>query len=271
MTRVQIEIALGVFLVLLTSTLLVIYGFNEERRMQEFILSQEAQAIEVGAGLFDNNCKECHGIQGQGVPGLAPALNDRHFFTNRLAEVGWSGTLEDYVVATVSSGRLTSTRPDQYVGSGRPAMPAWAEAYGGPLRDDQIRLIARFVLNWEATALGQVELVEIIQPGVESADPVVRGQIIYTQMGCGGCHQLGSISAGVVGPTLNSIGTLAETRVAGQSAEEYLLESILDPNAYIVPDCPSGPCVEGVMPQDWDTKLSEEQLNDLVAFLLAQE
>lgn len=271
MTRVQVEITLGVLLVLLTSVLLIIYGFNEEKRMEEFILSQEAQAIEVGAGLFENNCKDCHGIQGQGVPGLAPALNDQSFFTNRMAEVGWSGTLEDYIVATISSGRLTSTRPDQYVGGGRPAMPAWAESYGGPLRDDQIRLIARFILNWEATALGQVELVQVVEPGAESADPVVRGQLIYTQNGCGGCHALGSISAGVVGPGLSNIGSVAGTREEGKTAEEYLRESILTPNAFVVPDCPAGPCPENVMPQDWDTKLSEEQLNDLIAFLLAQE
>jgi hypothetical protein len=31
-------------------------------------------------------------------------------------------------------------------------MPAWSEHYGGPLRDDQIQVIAAFIMNWEATA-----------------------------------------------------------------------------------------------------------------------
>jgi cytochrome c551/c552 len=94
---------------------------------------------------------------------------------------------------------------------------------------------------------------------------------LYTQNGCGGCHTLGTISAGIVGPALTNIGTQAASREAGKSAEEYLKESILNPNAFISSQCPSGPCPESVMPSDWGAKLSEEQINDLVAFLLAQK
>jgi len=271
MSRVQLEIGLGVILVLLTSTLIIKYGFDEEARMKTFALEQEAQSIEVGAALFENNCSTCHGKQGEGIPGLCPPLNDRNFFTNRLAEVGWTGTIEDYVVATVSSGRLTSTRPDQYVGGGKPAMPAWSEEYGGPLRTDQIRDIAKFVKNWEATALQQVELVVVIPPGETSNDPVVRGQQVYLTVGCTGCHTLGTLSSGVVGPALTHIGTEAGSMKPGMSAEDYIRESIVNPNAFLAPTCPSGPCPANVMPQDWGDKLSEEQLNDLVAFLLAQE
>jgi mono/diheme cytochrome c family protein len=251
-------------LVLLTSTLLIIYGFNEEQRMQEFASAQEAQAIETGAMLYENNCSSCHGKQGEGIAGLCPPLNDRYFFTDRLGDVGWSGALEDYIIATVASGRLASTRPDQYVGGGRPAMPAWSETYGGPLREDQIRSIARFVLNWEATALEQVELIEVAVPDLD--DPVARGQRVYTENGCGGCHTLGALSAGVVGPPLTNIATTAATRIEGISAEEYLRQSILNPNAFVVEGYP-----EGVMVQNLGDVLKEEQLNDLVAFLLAQE
>lgn len=271
MSRVQIEISLGVLLVLITSSLIIVYGLNEQDRMQKFALSQDAQSIEVGAGLFENNCSTCHGKKGEGIPGLCPPLNDRNFFTNRLAEVGWTGTLEDYIVATVSSGRLTSTRPDQYVGGGKPAMPAWSETYGGPLRADQIRDIAKFVKNWEATALEQVDLIEVTPPGETSSDPVVRGQQVYVTSGCSGCHTLGTLSAGVVGPALTNIGSEAGNMKPGMSAEEYIRESILNPNAFIVPTCPSGPCPSNVMPQNWGDVLSEEQLNDLVAFLLAQK
>jgi mono/diheme cytochrome c family protein len=264
MSRVQIEITLGVLLVLITSTLLVVYGLNEEKRMEEFTLSQQAQAIEVGAALYENNCSTCHGKQGEGIAGLCPPLNDRSLFTDRLDQVGWSGTLEDYIIATVSSGRLTSTRPDQFVGGGTPAMPAWSEAYGGPLRADQISYIAAYVMNWQATALEQVELVEVVVP--DSDDPVVRGQQVYTANGCGGCHTLGALSTGVVGPPLTNIATVAESRIEGTSAEEYIRNSIVNTNAYIVEGY-----LENVMPQTFGDTLSEEQLSDLVAFLLAQE
>src|SRR5512143_1284496 len=144
MNRVQIEITLGLLFVLASSTLLMFYASKEDDRMKEFTKAQEAQSIEVGAALFENNCSPCHGKKGEGTPGLAPALNDGFFFTDRLKEVGWTGTLEDYIIATASSGRLVSTRPE-YVGGGKPAMPAWSDRYGGPLRDDQIRSVARFI------------------------------------------------------------------------------------------------------------------------------
>lgn len=260
MSRLQVEISLGVLLILITSIVLIFYGLNEEERMARYEVGHEALAIEVGAGLFETNCSGCHGLKGEGVPGLCPPLNDRHFFTERLAEVGWSGGLEDYIVATVASGRLQSTRPEQYVGGGIPAMPSWSESFGGPLRDDQIRDIARFIMNWESTALGQVELEEIPTPDID--DPVARGQGVYNRSGCGGCHVIENLSAGIVGPPLSEIGSVAETRLEGMIAEEYIRESILNPNAYVVegynPD---------IMPKNFGEVLGNGELDDLVAFL----
>jgi mono/diheme cytochrome c family protein len=151
-TRVQIEITLGIILIAATATILIIIGLNEENRMQRFAMAQSAQSIEVGAELYEINCSTCHGLRGEGIPGLCPPLNDEYFFNERLADIGWSGTQTDFIISTISSGRVVSTRPDQYFGGGRPAMPAWSEHYGGPLRDDQIQVIAAFIMNWEATA-----------------------------------------------------------------------------------------------------------------------
>jgi mono/diheme cytochrome c family protein len=267
MTRVQLEIFLGTLFVALTAVVFVIYGLNEEGRMARFAQEQQAQAIEVGASLFEANCSGCHGLNGEGILGLCPPLNDPEFFTDRLAQVGWSGTLEDYIVATVSSGRLTSTRPDQYAGQGKPAMPAWHEDYGGPLRSDQIRSIAAFVMNWERTALGEVVLEGLPTPppsSEEQADPLARGKQVFLDSGCGGCHTIEGLSAGTVGPNLTQIGTVAETRVPGTSADDYLHTSIVDPSAHVVEGFP-----DNVMPKTFESLLSEEQLSDLVAFLLS--
>jgi mono/diheme cytochrome c family protein len=264
MSRIQIQIFFGIILILATSFILIVYAVQEEERMEAFVASESAQAIEVGASLYETNCSGCHGLKGEGVPGLCPPLNDRSFFTDRIKEVGWSGTLEDYIVSTVAGGRLVSTRPEQYVGGGRPAMPAWSERYGGPLREDQIRDIARFILNWESTALGQVQLAEVVSP--VSDDPVVRGELVYRNNGCGGCHQLGNISAGVVGPTLNQIGARAAERIEGYSAEDYIRESIVNPNAYVVEQYQPN-----IMPQNFGDIILESDLNDLLAFLLAQQ
>ena len=269
MNRVQFEIMAGTILVLATTAILIIVGLYEQQRMKAFEKAQQARAIEVGASLYANNCSGCHGIKGEGIPGLCPPLNDRHFFTNRLQEVGWSGSLEDYIVATVASGRLTSTRPDKYAGQGVPAMPAWSDEFGGPLRNDQIRYIAAFILNWERTALEQVVLQELPTPTPkpeELADPVARGKRVYLERGCGGCHTIEGLSAGVVGPNLTKIGEVAATRKEGFSAEQYIRESILNPNAFVVEGFP-----QNVMPQNFADLLTAEELNDLVAFLLAQK
>lgn len=95
----------------------------------------------------------------------------------------------------------------------------------------------------------------------------VAGEQVYNSVATPACNTCHSLEAGqaLVGPSLNGIGALAATRVGGMSAEEYLHESIIDPNTYVVEGFGSG-----IMPDTYETQLSEEQLNDLVAFLLTQ-
>jgi sulfur-oxidizing protein SoxX len=87
--------------------------------------------------------------------------------------------------------------------------------------------------------------------------------LIGTQPGCMTCH---SLEPGVtlVGPSLASIGAEAGSMVSGQSAEEYLRQSILAPGEYVVEGF-----ADGIMPANYGDELSEQQLNDLVAFLLS--
>jgi hypothetical protein len=49
------------------------------------------------------------------------------------------------------------------------------------------------------------------------------------------------------------------------SAEEYIRQSILDPSAHLVEG------YQDLMPKAYSQTLNPEQLNDLVAFLLAQK
>ena len=102
MSRINVEIFIGIIMVLLASGMLLVYGMNEQARMEEYKIAQAASAIESGAAIFDNNCKGCHGVQGEGIPGLCPPLNDRYFFTNRMKDVGWNVTQEDYIISTVA-------------------------------------------------------------------------------------------------------------------------------------------------------------------------
>jgi len=264
-TRVQIEITLGALFVVLSAGLLLWLGFQEPVQLVSQADIQRAEAIEVGATLFETNCSRCHGDQGQGL--IGPPLNDPHFFSGRLDEVGWGGTLGDYIVSTVSVGRLTSTRPEQWPGEGRPAMPTWSQDYGGPLRPDQIRDIAEFILNWKTVALDGVAVTVDKPPAPMSADPVARGRAVFKSAGCVACHTLPDAgSVGVVGPELTHIANHAATRIDCYSAQDYIHESILTPNAYVVEGFQ-----ENLMPQTFGDTLSEGELNDLITYLLAQE
>ena len=96
-------------------------------------------------------------------------------------------------------------------------------------------------------------------------------ETIILDAGCSACHTIGGLGEGrKVGPDLSNIGAVAGNRIAGLSAEAYLRQSILDPHAFIAPECSGGPCLPNVMPGDYASRLTPAQVDALVAFLLAQ-
>jgi cytochrome c553 len=278
MKRIQLEIFLGILIILATSILIIFYGVTEPQRMQKNEEAAQAREIELGAALFEAQCSRCHGTQGLGIPGLCPPLNDRYFFDQRLKDVGWSGTLEDYIVATASSGRLVSTRPQTYPGQGTPAMPSFSDQYGGPLRPGQIRSIAAFILNWQDTA--QLVPVPSIPSGPTVGTDITKtlpagdaknGETLATTLGCTACHV--ASATGPYWPAKDGtpgVGTRAADRLKdpaykgkATSPEQYLFESVVNPNAYVVNGFASG-----VMPQNYANQLTDQNLADIIAYLL---
>lgn len=84
---------------------------------------------------------------------------------------------------------------------------------------------------------------------------------------CKACHSLlpGQI---LVGPSLAGIGTLGATREPGKSAEDYIRESIQNPNAYLVSDNPTYLANgKSAMPAGLGNSLSDQDLADLIAYL----
>ena len=99
-------------------------------------------------------------------------------------------------------------------------------------------------------------------PEPVATDPIARGRQVYRTLGCASCHEA-SISNlfRPVGPPLDRVGSLAENRVGGTSAEDYLRQSITDPGSYLVPGYPDS------MPRGLSGGLSGEDLAALVAYL----
>lgn len=266
MTRAQANLLAGALASLALVVLLLVAGEAQESRMAQHERVQRAMGIEAGAALYAEHCRSCHGVNGEGVGQLGPALNNAIFFRDRLHEVGWPGTLAEYVQNSIAQGRITATRP-LYAGSGGSvAMTAWSQAYGGPLRSDEIRNLATFVLNWEATALGRFKPAELVIPTPQqgsSAARQARGAELFGRAGCADCHAAPGQGDATTGPSLAGIATIAKTRVPGYSAEEYLRESFLIPNAFVVDGYPPNSGCGGV--------LTFEQLDDLVSYLLTLE
>lgn len=97
-------------------------------------------------------------------------------------------------------------------------------------------------------------------------DPV-SGAALFKQTslgngpGCATCHSL-EPDVRLIGPSHAGIAGRAGDRISGLSAEEYIRQSISEPDAFVVEE------FDGMMYQNYQEELTEEQINDLVAFLL---
>jgi mono/diheme cytochrome c family protein len=79
---------------------------------------------------------------------------------------------------------------------------------------------------------------------------------------CGTCHSLRP-GLDLLGPSLARIGHNAGSQVPGQSAGDYLRESILEPDAHIAFGFSAS-----VMAASYEAQLSQQEVEDLVAYLL---
>jgi cytochrome c oxidase subunit 2 len=96
------------------------------------------------------------------------------------------------------------------------------------------------------------------QSGAGTTDP---GAAAFVSGGCGGCHAFKPAgSNGQAGPSLDNL--VADAKKAGKPLADYVRQSIVDPNAYLVPSFQSG-----VMPTDFATRLTAQQIDALVKYL----
>ena len=117
------------------------------------------------------------------------------------------------------------------------------------------------------------------RPGCDpSKGPVDYGECLFLNvpdsvgsqsLWCYQCHLIEGISIGGIGPELAHIGADAGTRMPGMSAEEYIRESIVDPELFVAEGVLRA--TKGLMTSDITEGLTEEEVDALVAFLLTQE
>ncbi|MCY3834533.1 MAG: cytochrome c [Chloroflexi bacterium] len=212
----------------------------------------------------------------------------------RLSQVGWAGDLHGYVVTTLIHGRPGSAN----VYPNSTGMAAWSQTAGGPLRQDQIEDLAAYILNWDKGANWKPEdFIAVAQYGKPLADgslpsepppppagdnvlgilarweadeivgSAVSGEMLYDQeFGCTDCHRDGASAPDTIGTFARVTSErLTLPQFAGYSFEQYIVESVTRPGDYVVDGYSSG-----LMPTNFGLRMTDQQLADIVAYLLTQ-
>ncbi len=92
-------------------------------------------------------------------------------------------------------------------------------------------------------------------------DPVAAAGEIVFQKNCGSCHATAPDTV-IVGPSLAGVATRAETRIPGQDARSYILNSIMRPDDFLVEG------FENLMPNNFGRKLTGEEIDAVIAYLM---
>ncbi len=120
--------------------------------------------------------------------------------------------------------------------------------------------------NPNAEPPGWPRRVEELPPGNASAG----SELFHGRLACTSCHGDPEESQGPrIGPALGDFARVGATRVAGMSAAQYAYESLLDPGAFIAPECAGqAPCARpSTMPLYGET-LSPQEMADLISYLV---
>jgi mono/diheme cytochrome c family protein len=193
---------------------------------------EDRQLLEQGAQIFAENCAVCHGEDGQGRVGATLAKD-------------WPSIRPDL--------RIQQTIERGVAGS---FMPAWGEVFGGPLDQQEIEAVTRYILSWET---GQPRIifptptidirVPITPPPGISGDPNNGARLFAAN--CAVCH--GQDGQGRVGANLSQ--DWASIR------PDLRVESVIENG------------VEGSVMPAWSQAnggpLTDQEIDDIVAFILA--
>lgn len=183
-------------------------------------------------------------IEGEETPSGSPGTE-----TRLLTRVGG----ENVVSRTVGDGGFATAVVD---------IPAAAgETYVGVemVEGNDRTVIYDAVVDLEAGERLVLRIQDEAETGVDVGEEVFSS----STAGCSVCHSL-EPGVEIVGPSLANIGFEASTRIPGLSAEEYLRESILEPDAHVLEGYPAGQMLD-----IYEEVLSEDEIDSLIAYLMS--
>lgn len=191
-----------------------------------------------GKAQFVQSCGSCHTLERAGTAGNQGPNLDAAF--QGALDVGFDrDTVEGIVHEQIQNPRKTSIMPANLV------------------TGDDARDVAAYV-GYASARKGE-DAGALAEAGLGSAK---TGEQIFSAAGCASCHTFAPAgSKGNVGPNLDELADAAGDRKPGTSAEDYVAESILKPQEFLVEGFGNAmPSFEG--------RLSDEQVKTLVEYLL---
>jgi mono/diheme cytochrome c family protein len=196
--------------------------------------------LENGKAMFVEKCGSCHELQRAGTAGTTGPSLDAAFQT-ALADGLDRDTVEGIVHDQILNPRIDSEMPADLV------------------KGDDATDVAAYV-GYAAARTGN-DPGRLASAGLAQAR---TGEQIFTAAGCAGCHQFAPAgSNGTIGPSLDDLSSAAGDREPGTSAEDYIRESLTNPEAFLV---------EGfgnAMPS-YEGRLTDQQVGALTDYLLQQ-
>jgi len=205
----------------------------------------------AGKALFIANCAACHTLAEAKATGKVGPDLDAAFGSDR--QQGFKESTIRQVVAD------QIRFPGNY-GSKGPTMPK--NLVKGSAVDDVASYVAYVAgMKGKTVATGSAGGTTTTTGGGTSA-ATDAGKTAFAANGCNACHTLTAAGAtGTIGPDLDKLKSYATT--AGVPLEQFIHDSIVDPNKYVQPGYQ-----KGVMP-DTFASLPKSTIDALVAFLAA--
>lgn len=164
-TSKQVNVMIGA--VFFSFLLFTGYMVNEANRQQTAREEITERVAHRGARLYVNNCRSCHGLEGEGF--VAPALNQKAFlvlgkdnqYGAEATAQGEADAVRGFLSNTISCGRTNTI------------MPIWGQRFGGSLSDTQVNQIVTMLTE------GRWDLVREV---AAEHDPTLYGDIFVAQL-----------------------------------------------------------------------------------------
>jgi mono/diheme cytochrome c family protein len=194
--------------------------------------------LSKGKAQFVEKCGSCHTLARAGTAGTQGPSLDKAFQT-ALADGIDRDTVEGIVHRQILHPRRNSIMP------------------AGLVKGDDATDVAAYV-GYAAARSGD-DQGALASAGLAQA---TTGDQIFTAAGCAGCHTFSAAgSNGTIGPNLNDLKAAAAKFGKGKPPEDYVRESIVKPDAFIVPG------FGNAMPS-FQGRLTNKQIQALIDYLL---